>query len=146
MEIVLLQDIKKVGKRGEIKKVSDGFARNFLFPNKLAEPANKFNVAKAKAVKEKFDQMNAAELANKKNLANKLNNEEITINAKSEKEKLFGAITKKQIIQALAKKKIVIDESAIVMDKSIKELGEFLIKIDLEKNIQATIKVNVKSE
>ena len=103
-------------------------------------------MAKAKATKEKFDQMNEAELANKKNLANKLNNEEITIKAKSEKEKLFGAITKKQIIQALAKKKIVIDESAIVMDKSIKELGEFLIKIDLEKNIQATIKVNVKSE
>ncbi|HHX58686.1 MAG TPA: 50S ribosomal protein L9 [Candidatus Moranbacteria bacterium] len=142
MKIVLLEEVKNVGKKGEVKEVSDGFARNFLLPRQLAEPANEANIARAEAMREKIDQLNEKELSEKRALADKLKGKKIVIKAKSENGKLFGAITKKQIAQELS----IADESTILLENAIKELGDFVIKVRLAENIETEVKLTIESD
>jgi large subunit ribosomal protein L9 len=146
MKVVLTSDVKNVGKTGEIKEVADGFARNFLIPNGLAQHATQGNVQKSEKILEESRAKEKEELAQQQAAAEKIDGEEFVIKAKAEEGKLFGSIDAKMIAEEISKKGTKINESAIKLDTPIKELGEKQIQINLKHGIEATIKVTIEQE
>ena len=148
MKVVLLQDVKGQGKKGQLVDVSDGYARNFLLPRKLAIEANADNVntmklhEKAKAAKE------AAEKAEAEAIAEKLQGCSVKISAKAGTGgRLFGAVTSKEVAEALKKQHgIDINKSKIVQDEPIKTFGTFQLKCKLGHEVVGTIYVVVAEE
>jgi large subunit ribosomal protein L9 len=145
MRIVLLSDVKNIGKKGDVKEVADGFARNFLFPKKLAEIATELAVEKVQKEKEKQTEEAQKDLEKTQKLADKLGGKEIIIFAKAKDGKLFGSITAKNIIKELKKEKIDISEKSIILTP-VKELGEYDFNIELEHGIEISLKLSVKKE
>ena len=142
MKVILLQEVKKVGKKGDVIEASDGYARNFLFPRKLAQEANDSNMhilnnKRENERKEKLAQLEAAQ-----KLAGELKGKEITIKAKAgESGKLFGAITSKDVAELIkAQYKIEIDKKKIVMD-TIKLAGGYEIDVKLYPEVSNKMKV-----
>jgi len=145
MKIVLLSDVKNIGKLGDIKEVADGFARNFLFPKKLAEMATDAAIKKVEIEKQKQNETAKKNLEATQELASQLDGKEITISAKAKDGKLFGSITAKNIVKELKKEKFDIKENSIILEP-IKELGEYDLKIELEHGIEVSLKLIVKEE
>jgi len=145
MKIVLLADIKNIGKVGDIKEVADGFARNFLFPKKLAEMATDSAIKKAELVKQKQSEIAKKDLEATQDLASQLDGKEVVINAKAKDGKLFGSITAKNIVKELKTEKFEIKENSIILEP-IKELGEYDFKIELEHGIEVSLRLIVKEE
>ena len=145
MKVVLLSDVKNIGKRGDIKNVADGFARNFLFPKKLAEVATNDAIRKVEIEKQKQNENDKKNLEVTQELASQLDGKEITICAKAKSGKLFGSITAKNIAKELKKEKFDIKENSIILEP-IKELGEYDLKIELEHGIEVSLKLIVKEE
>ena len=118
MKVILLSDIKSLGKKGDVVNTSDGYARNYLFPRKLAEEANNDNLHILNAKKENERRKKIAEIEAAQALAEKLRNKEITIKAKvGDNGRLFGAITSKDVAEVIQKQyDIKIDKKKIVMD------------------------------
>lgn len=147
MKVILLQDVKKVGKKGEVINASDGYATNFLFPRKLAQEATDANLhilnnKISNERKKKLEEMEAAQ-----NLAKELKGKEIKITSKTgDGGKLFGAITNKDVA-ALIKKQygVEIDKKKIVMD-TIKVAGGYEIEVKLYPEVSTKMKVLVVSE
>jgi len=145
MKVILQQDVKGQGKKGQLVDVSDGYARNFLLPRKLAIEANADNVntmklhEKAKAAKE------AAEKAEAEAIAEKLQGCSVKISAKAGTGgRLFGAVTSKEVAEALKKQHgIDINKSKIVQDEAIKTFGTFQLKCKLGYEVVGTINVVV---
>ena len=142
MKVILLQDIKKVGKKGDVIEASDGYARNFLFPKKLAQEATEANLhilnnKKENERKKKLEEMEAAQ-----KLASELKGKEITIKAKTgDNGKLFGAITSKDVAELIKTQyKVEIDKKKIVMD-TIKLAGGYDIDIKLYPEVSTKMKV-----
>ena len=145
MKIVLLSDVKNIGKLGDIKEVADGFARNFLFPKKLAEMATDTAIKKVEIEKQKQNEIAKKNLEATQELASQLDGKEITISAKAKDGKLFGSITAKNIVKELKKEKFDIKENSIILEP-IKELGEYDLRIELEHGIEVSLKLIVKEE
>ncbi|GBE16695.1 50S ribosomal protein L9 [bacterium BMS3Abin15] len=146
MKIILLQDVNSLGKKGDIKEVADGYARNFLLPQKLAEAATGSAVKKVETVKEKFAEGNKKDLEKNEKLASELDGRDVIIKAKEKNGKLFGSISAKEIAKELKKQKLEITEKAIVLDEPIKEIGEKEVLIQLDHGIEVNIKVIVEAE
>jgi len=142
MKVILLQDVKKVGKKGDVIEASDGYARNFLFPRKLAQEANDSNMHILNNKKENERKQKLAELEAAQKLAGELKGKEITIKAKTgESGKLFGAITSKDVAELIkAQYKIEIDKKKIVMD-TIKLAGGYEIEVKLYPEVSTKMKV-----
>ncbi len=145
MKVVLLQDVKDIGKKDQVVNVSDGYARNFLLPRKLAKEATAavMNDVKTKESAKAHHKREEVKAANE--LKAKLDGKEVTIKAKAGKEgKLFGAVTSKDVAAALkAQHKIEIDKKKIVM-KDIKTFSRVDAEIKIYPEIQAKITVNVE--
>ena len=145
MKVVLLQDVKDIGKKDQVVNVSDGYARNFLLPRKLAKEATTaaMNDVKAKESAKAHHKREEIKAANE--LKAKLDGKEVTIKAKAGKEgKLFGAVTSKDVAAALkAQHKMDIDKKKIVM-KDIKTFSRVDVEIKIYPEIQAKITVNVE--
>ena len=145
MKVVLLQDVKDIGKKDQVVNVSDGYARNFLLPRKLAKEATTaaMNDVKAKESAKAHHKREEVKAANE--LKAKLDGKEVTIKAKAGKEgKLFGAVTSKDVAAALkAQHKMDIDKKKIVM-KDIKTFSRVDVEIKIYPEIQAKITVNVE--
>ena len=146
MKLLLEQDVKGTGKKGEIVDVSDGYARNFLLPRKLATPAdaqsvNAANIQKSAAAHRKFQAGLAA-----RELAKQLEGAAVTVKAKvGENGHLFGAITGKEISAALKEQKQVdVDKKKIALNDPIRALGEYTIRVSIYENTFANIKVIVE--
>ena len=146
MKLLLEQDVKGTGKKGEIVDVSDGYARNFLLPRKLATPAdaqavNAANISKSAAAHKKFQAGVAA-----RELAKQLEGAVITVKAKvGENGHLFGSITGKEVAAALAEQKQVeIDKKKIALADPIRALGEYNVRVSLYENTFALLKVTVE--
>lgn len=146
MKVLLEQDVKGTGKKGEIADVSDGYARNYLLPRKLATPAdaqaiNAASIQKSAAAHKKFQAGVAA-----RDLAKQLENVVITVKAKvGENGHLFGSITGKEIAAALMEQKQVeVDKKKIALADPIRALGEYTIRISVYENTFANIKVIVE--
>ena len=142
MKVILLQDIKKVGKKGDVIEASDGYARNFLFPRKLAQEANDSNMHILNNKKENERKLKLAQLEAAQKLAGELKGKEITIKAKAgESGKLFGAITSKDVAELIkAQYKIEVDKKKIVMD-TIKLAGGYEIEVKLYPEVSTKMKV-----
>ena len=145
MKVVLLQDVKDIGKKDQVVNVSDGYARNFLLPRKLAKEATTaaMNDVKAKESAKAHHKREEVKAANE--LKAKLDGKEVTIKAKAGKEgKLFGAVTSKDVAAAIkAQHKIEIDKKKIVM-KDIKTFSRVDVEIKIYPEIQAKITVIVE--
>lgn len=145
MKVVLLKDIKGTGKKGDIKEVSDGHARNFLFPKGLAREANDSTLREITHQKASQDKRKQEELEQAKALANQIN--EITLIYKTkagEAGKLFGSITTKDISELLEKQKgIKVDKKKIVLEHPIKTLGESKVELKIYQGVTATLTLSV---
>ncbi len=147
MKVIFLADVKGKGKKGETKDVSEGYARNYLLPNKLAVEATGANLknlaAKKKSEQKKEEEEHQAAL----DLKAKLEQLTIEIKAKSgEGGRLFGAVSSKQIAEALAKKDYKIDRRKIMLDDAIRSLGYTNVPVKIHPKVVATVKVHVVEE
>lgn len=146
MKVILLQDIKNIGQQGDIKDVSDGYARNFLLPQKLAASATESVVKQALDARSKQLEAEKAAQEKTKELAKIIAGKRIVIKAKEKKGKLFGSIAAKNIAQELKKEKIEIPEKSITIESPIKELGEYEIKIRLDHGIETSLMLAIEKE
>ena len=148
MKVILLQDIKNVGKKEEIINANDGYARNFLFPKNLAIEATKVNLAKLQAKKTSEANKKKAEVEANKEIAKKLEKIELTIKAKAgENGKIFGGITSKEVSEELKKQhKYDIDKKKIVLKETIKNLGRFSAEIKFGDGVNAKLTLNITAE
>lgn len=145
MKVILIQDVKNLGKKNSLVEVSDGYARNFLIPKGLAVEAtpSALNELKLRENAEKARKEN--ELANARKLAERLNGATVTFAAKAgDNGKLFGSITAMDIADKLEKElKVQIDKRKIVLSDAIKTLGVYDIELKLHTGVSAIIKVQV---
>ncbi len=146
MKVVLQKDVESVGGAGDIKNVADGFARNFLIPNGLAEPATPESIAKAEEAKKEQTEKEKEDLAKAQEIAEDLDGREVVIKSKAEDDKLFGSVVAKEIVEALAAQGVKLEEKYIILVDPIKEIGEHKIKINLDHGIEVEIKVIVEAE
>ena len=143
MKVILLDNIKGVGKKDEIINASDGYARNFLFPKKLAVEANNENLSKLKSKKQSEQYKKDVDKANAEKIAKQLNDITLSIIVKAgENGKIFGGVTSKEISEELKKQyKLEIDKKKIVLSENIKNIGSFDITIKLYEGVTGKLKV-----
>lgn len=148
MKVVLLQDVKGTGKKGELVNVSDGYARNFLFPRKLAKEADAAALNEIKNAEESKRFKIETETAAAKAMADKLSDQVITMTAKAGKGgRLFGSVTSKEIAGELKKKfGLDIDKRKVVLDTDIKAFGTYNCEVKLYTGVSAKVKVMVVEE
>ncbi len=148
MKVILKQDIRALGKRGEIKEVADGYGRNFLLPKGLAIEATSSNLKILSDQKEMTAQKELREMEEAKELAGRLNGLEVSFKVKTgEGGRLFGSITGKDLAdQIYQKTKIELDKRKLEIEDAIKSLGKYQVKVHLYKGITAEINVNVMAE
>ena len=148
MKVILLEDVKALGKKGDIVNVSDGYARNALFTKKLAVEANGKNLNDLKLQNQHADKVAAENLAEAKALADKL--KEVTVQLKirtGEGGKSFGAVSSKEIVEALkAQRGITIDKKKIKLAESLKNLGTYEVKVKLHPEVVAELAVKIEAE
>jgi large subunit ribosomal protein L9 len=147
MKVILLKDIENLGKKYEIKEVSDGYARNYLIPKKLAKIANEKNLKWLEKQKEKEEKKAEEELKKVQEVASAVDGQEVVIPVKvGEDGQLFESITVQKIYERLKELGFEIKKSQILLESPIKELGEFPVKIKFPHNLEAEIKVIVVEE
>lgn len=148
MKVILSEDIKSIGKKGEVVEVADGYGRNFLLKNKKAVLATSGAVKEVKVFKEKQDEKDALKLQEAKDLKKKLDNAEVifyeTVGAEG---KLFGSVTNKEICNKVNETfSLKLDKKKFDIKENIKGLGTFSCKIKIYPSVTATIKVIVKEK
>ena len=145
MIVILQQDVKGTGKKGEVVKVSDGYARNVLIPKGIAKEATEGNVRNLNRQKEIAAEKNAAQKAAAEATAAKLNESSVTIKAKGgDGGRLFGSVTNKDVADAMKEQlDIKIDKKKIELKNAIKNEGEFTAKVRLFAGVAADLKVIV---
>ena len=145
MEVVLLQDVKALGKKGEIVKVNEGYARNFILPKKLGIEANAKNLNDLKLQKQNAEKVAANQLAEAKALAEKIAELSVTVSIKSgEGGRTFGSVSSKEIAAACKEQHdIEIDKKKILMEAPIRNLGVTNVPIKLHTKVTVEIKVHV---
>ena len=144
MEVILLEDVKSLGKKGQIVKINDGYARNFVLPKKLGLEATPKNLNDLKLKKANEDKIAKEKLEAAKEFAKVLEESTVVVKIKSgEGGRTFGSVSSKEIAQE-AKKQLDfdIDKKKIVLDETIRTLGTHVIQIKLHKDV--TAKMNVK--
>jgi large subunit ribosomal protein L9 len=147
MKVVLLKDVEKLGKKYEIKEVSDGYARNYLIPRGLAKIADEDSIKWAQAQQEIEEKKAAEELEKVGKIVSQLDGLEIEIPVKvGEKGQLYEKISSQKIAKKLKDEGFDIKKDQIEIPEEIKELGEFEVKIKFEHNLEAEIKLIVTEE
>jgi large subunit ribosomal protein L9 len=147
MDVILREDIEKLGTRGELVKVAPGYARNFLLPNKMAVAATESNKKIVEQERQAHLRRDAKVEGEAKDLGKMLGAVAITISQKAgENDQLFGSVTSKDIAEALEKQGYTIERRKIVLDEPIKSLGEFKIPVRLHREVTAEITVHVVKE
>ena len=148
MKVILLDNIKGVGKKDEVINASDGYARNYLFPKKLAVEANNENMAKLNNKKEAASYKKDVEKQKAEELAKKIKGIMLKIKVKpGENGKIFGGVTSKEISENLQQQyNMAIDKKKIELKETIKTLGSFNVSIKLFEGVIAGLKVEVISE
>lgn len=147
MEVILREDIEKLGARGQVVKVADGFARNFLLPRRLAVPATEANRKIVEQERQAALRREAKEKAAAEELAKMLAGVTLTTVQKAgEADHLFGSVTAKDIAEMLEKQGYTIDRKKIVLDHPIKTLGEHKVTLKLHREVSVEIPVVVNKE
>lgn len=146
MKIILLKEVKDLGKVGDQKDVADGFARNFLIPNNLAQPATTSNVQRVAEIAKEGRKEKEKDLQKTQKDAEKIDGEELVFKMKTDDEVLFGSVDKAIILEKISALGISAEGIDIELEKPIKDIGEFSIKVTFDHGIEATIKVIVEKE
>ena len=145
MQVILTRDVKGQGKKGQMVNVSDGYARNYLLPRGLAEPATKSNINVMKGKQESLEYKKKVELEEANAIAEKMKEIKVVLKAKAgENGKLFGSVTNIDIANKISEEKgIEIDKRKIDLKKAIKEAGIYDVKIKLYGSVEANVKIEV---
>ncbi|MBQ1192756.1 MAG: 50S ribosomal protein L9 [Lachnospiraceae bacterium] len=145
MEVILLEDVKSLGKKGEIVKVNDGYARNFVLPKKLGVEATGKNLNDLKLQKANEIKVAKEKLEEAKELAKKIEEKPVTLSIKSgEGGKAFGSVSTKEIAAAVkAQLSLEIDKKKMMLDEPIKTLGTHIIKVKVHREVTANLTVKV---
>ena len=147
MKVILLVDVKKVGKKDQTVEVSDGYANNFLFPRKLAVPLSKKSAEVLENQQEERKELAAKMKADAEALAKKLEGITLSFKVKTGREgKLFGAVSLKQVAEELAKQGIDIDKRKFIDKGPLDELGYHHISVELYKGVIGKVHVEIKGE
>lgn len=148
IKLILLSDVSGLGKKGEVVSVKDGYARNFLLPQKKAKVVTSEEIEKLEEEQEKTKQKETAEIEEKSNLANKLGGTTLEfIKKAASKKKIFGSVTAKDIANELKEKtNVEVSATYVKLPKPLKEEGEHKVKISLAKDIETSIKVLIKAK
>jgi len=146
MKVILVNDIKALGKKGDVKEVAEGYARNFLIPRGLVIEATAGNLKRQQEKEKKMEDQLSKKQYDAEKLAEKINKTSIEITARTgEGGRLFGSVTSGDIADALKKKNILIDKRKIELDEPIKSLGDYNIRVRLHPNVYASLSITVKS-
>ena len=147
MEVILKEDVPKLGNRGEVVKVAEGYGRNFLLPRKLAIEANAANKAVIEQMKAAAVRRSAKEKSEAEELSKQFDGLEVKFLRKSgENDQLFGSVTSGDLAEALEKKSFHIDRRKIQLHESLKTIGEFTVPIKLHKDVTTHLKVIIEKE
>ena len=147
MEVILKEDVPKLGNRGDVIKVAEGYGRNFLLPHKLAIEANAANKAVIAQMKAAAVRRSAKEKSEAETLAKQFDGLEVKFLRKSgEGDHLFGSVTAGDIAEALEKKSFHIDRRKIQLHEPLKTVGEFTVPIKLHKDVTTHLKVLIGKE
>src|SRR2546425_7383889 len=147
MEVILREHVDSLGRRGEIVKVADGYARNYLLPRKLALLATDGNKKQIEREKVKYEATELEEKRVAEAMSERLATVEVEIARKvGETEALYGSVTTGDIAQALAAKGFDLDQRKLVLQEPIKKLGEFTVPVKLHRDVTTNVKVRVIAE
>jgi large subunit ribosomal protein L9 len=147
MEVILREDIERVGNRGQVVKVADGYARNFLLPKRLAVAATDANRKIVEQERQAHLRREAKQKGEAEDLSKMLSGVTVIIAQKAgENDQLFGSVTSKDVADALAQKNFTIDRRKVLMDEPIKQIGEFKVSVRLHKDVTAEVTVQVVKE
>ena len=147
MEVILKEDVPKLGHRGEVVKVAEGYGRNYLLPHKLAIEATAANRAVIEQMKQSAVRKSAVEKADADALAKQLDGTALSFQRKAgEKDHLFGSVTSSDIADALERKGFNIDRRKIQLNEPLKNIGEFEVPIRLHRDVVSKVKVTVEKE
>jgi large subunit ribosomal protein L9 len=147
MEVILKEDVLKLGHRGDVIKVADGYGRNYLLPGKLAIEANAANKAVIEQMKASAVRKSAKEKTQSEELAKLMDAVELTFERKvGENDHLFGSVTSGDIAQQLEAKGYSVDRRKIALEEPLKQLGEFHVPVKLHRDVTAHVKVTIKSD
>ena len=147
MEVILKEDVAKLGSRGDLVKVAEGYGRNYLLPRKLAIEANAGNKAVIEQMKAAAVRRSAKEKTQAEALSKQFEGVSVTFQRRTgEHDQLFGSVTTSDIADALAKKGFDIDRRKIQLHEPLKTLGEFTLPLKLHKDVTAHFKVVIEKE
>jgi large subunit ribosomal protein L9 len=147
MEVILKEDVAKLGSRGDVVKVAEGYGRNYLLPRKLAIEATQGNRAVIEQMKAAAQRRSVRDQADAEGLAQQMKELTLVFHRKvGEKDHLFGSVTSQDIAEALEAKGFTVDRRKIHLDDPIKALGEFQVAIRLHKEVTASVKVAVEKQ
>jgi len=147
MEVILKEDVNKLGSRGDVVKVAEGYGRNYLLPRKLAIVANESNKAVIVQMKAAAVRRSAKEKAQAEELSKQFEGLSVTFQRRSgEHDQLFGSVTSGDIAEGIAKKGINLDRRQIQLHDPLKTLGEFTVSVKLHKDVTAHLKVVIEKE
>lgn len=147
MEVILKEDVNKLGHRGDVVKVADGYGRNYLLPGKLAIEATAANKAVIEQMKGAAQRKSAKEKAESEQIAVRISQVELSFERKvGENEHLFGSVTSGDIAHELEQQGYTIDRRKIALEEPLKQLGEYHVPIKLHRDVTAHVKVTVKSD
>jgi large subunit ribosomal protein L9 len=147
MQIILQEDVEKLGHRGDVVTVKPGYARNFLLPNKVAIEATAGNMKALERIRGSLAKKTATEFEAAKKHAEALNGVSVKFTRKTgENDQLFGSVTNGDIAEALKAQGFEVDKRQIILPESLRALGEFPVTIKVFRDITAEIKVSVEKE
>jgi large subunit ribosomal protein L9 len=145
MKVLLKQDVAKIGKKGELLEVKEGYARNFLIPNGLAVEASGGALKQLEEEKKAQDRRKLKEKEEAQALAEKIGNVSLVLRHKAGDEgRLFGSITSSEIAEGLKQKGFEVDKKKIVLDDPIRLVGDYTVKLKMHPEVSATINVQVE--
>ena len=147
MEVILREDVERLGNRGQVVKVADGYARNFLLPKRLAVAATDANRKIVEQERQAHLRREAKQKSEAEDLAKLIGGVTVTIAQKAgENDQLFGSVTAKDVVDALAQQNYTIDRRKVHLEEPIKQLGEFKVPVRLHKDVTVELTVNVVKE
>ncbi len=147
MQIILQEDVEKLGTRGQVVEVAEGYARNFLLPRKLALEASAGNLKRLEKMRVAFAKQEATETADAQKLAELLAGVSLELTRRAgENDQLFGSVTAADISESLAAKGFQIDKRKIALSEPVKVVGEYEIPVKLHREVTASVKLAVRKE
>ncbi len=147
MEVILKEDVAKLGSRGDVVRVAEGYGRNFLLPKKLAIEATKGNKAVIEQMKAAAVRRSAKEKAQAEELAKQFDGVSVSFQRRAgEHDQLFGSVTAGDIAEALVKKGFSLDRRKVQLHEPLKSLGEFTVPVKLHKDVTTHLKVVIEKE